>query len=154
VHKFYKFQVKKPRGFAERPPDVDGDRGIWKHLRRIDEKGNLCEIRIRSHLSLQFKKKVDDLARERMEQFATRYKDTRVPKRPKSWRVRGSEEAVQVQMSGRSPKSGLIVRADYRYVEHGNGRTYEVEMILWGNSNREYAREIKTFWRSLRISGD
>jgi hypothetical protein len=152
-HSFYKIKVLKPVGFGERPPDVDHDKGIWKHLRRIDKDNNLCEIRIRSHLSVEFKKSIETLAAERMKKFADKYNDTRIPKKPKSWRIRGGKPAIQVQMSGRAPKSGLIVRADYRYVEHANGRTYEIEMILWGDAARAFKKEVKAFWKSLKISG-
>ena len=152
-HSFYKIRVLKPLGFGERPPDVDHDKGIWKHLRRTDKDNNLCEIHIRSHLSLQFKKGVEQLAEERMQRFANRYKDTRIPKKPKSWRIKGGKTGLQVQMSARAPKSGLIVRADYRYLEHGNGRTYEIEMIMWGNASRAFKKEIRAFWRSVRVSG-
>ncbi|MHC4940705.1 MAG: hypothetical protein ACYTHK_17330 [Planctomycetota bacterium] len=152
-HSFYKIRLLKPMGFAERPPDVDHDKGIWKHLRRLDKENNLCEIKIRSHLSVEFKKSVAALAMERMTRFEKRYNDVRLPKKPKSWRVKGGKEGRQVQMSGRARKSGVIVRADYRYVEHANGRTYEIEMILWGNANRAFKKEVKAFWKSLRISG-
>jgi len=153
-HDFYKISVVKPRGFGERPPDVEGDRGIWTHLRRTDKDHNLCEIRIRSHLSLEFKKSVEELAAERLKQFGERYQDTRLPKRPKGWKVRGGKEGLQLQMSGRAPKTGVIVRADYRYVAHENGRTYEFEILMWNNASREYAKELKQFWRSLKLSGD
>ncbi|MEM8883938.1 MAG: hypothetical protein AAGD14_07715 [Planctomycetota bacterium] len=152
-HTFYKIRVLKPSGFAERPPDVDGDPGIWKHLRRIGEHGNRVEIFIRSHLSVKFPKSAEDLSIERMQRFQNRYKDVRSPKKAKSWKPRGAKEGRQVQMSARAPKTGQIVRADYRYVEHKNGRTYEIEMIMWGNTARAWKKDIRAFWKSLKISG-
>ena len=154
-HDFYKIKVLKPSGFAERPVEPDSDIGIWTHLRRYDgESGDLAEVRIRSHLTRKFKDDPASLANKRMERFRNRYKDVRIPKKPKSWRVRGAKESTQVQMTGRAPKSGVIVRADYRYVQHENGRTYEFEMIVWANANRAWAKEIRAFWKSIRIRGE
>ena len=102
---------------------------------------------------MNYPKSAEDLSIERMQRFHNRYKDVRSPKRAKSWRPRGAKEGRQVQMSARAPKSGAIVRADYRYVEHKNGRTYEIEMILWGNAARAWKKEARAFWRSLKISG-
>ncbi|MHC4952761.1 MAG: hypothetical protein ACYTGZ_02640 [Planctomycetota bacterium] len=153
-HDYYKIAVLKPQGFTERPPDVEGDKGIWKHLRRIDEKGNSSEIRVRVHLaSAKNPKKADALVRAAMKRFETKFNDVRIPKRPKLWRVRSSKEAWQVQMAGRVPKSGVIVHADYRTVLHENGRLYEFDMFLFGNAKRAFAKDVKAFWKSIRLKG-
>lgn len=153
THRFYKIEVLKPAGFSERPPNPDEDKGIWKHIRRNDVEGSACEIWIRSHLSLKFKSSAEALCIARLKRFNNRYKDVRAPKKIKTWRTKGGKKGYQVQMAGRSPKTGIIVRADYRYVEHGNGRTYEFEMILWGDAPRIWKKGLKAFWRSLKISG-
>ena len=153
THGFYKIEILKPAGFSSREPNPDDDRGIWTHLRRNDVEGSACEIWVRSHLSIKFPKSAEDLCTERMQRFSNRYKDVRAPKKPKRWKTKGGKEGYQAQMSARAPKTGIIVRADYRYVEHGNGRTYEIEMILWGNASRLWSKDIRAFWKSLKIRG-
>jgi len=153
THDFYKLTVIKPAGFGERPPDVDGDKGIWKHLRRVDKDGNTCEIRIRSHLAVSSKKKPDALVAAAMKRFETRYNDVRMPKKPKTWRVRGGKEGYKVEMAARASKSGMIVHADYRAVLHDNGRLYEFDMILFGNAKRAFKKEVRAFWKSIKIKG-
>jgi len=151
THDFYKITVLKPEGFTERPPDVDGDKGIWKHLRRIDKDGNMCEIRIRSHLAVSSKKKASALVVGAMKRFETKFNDVRIPKKAKSLRMRGGKEGFQVAMAGRVAKSGTIVWADYRVLLHDNGRLYEFDMFLFGNAKRAFAKEVRAFWKSIRI---
>jgi len=151
THDFYKLTLVKPAGFGERPPDVDGDRGIWKHFRRIDKDNNTCEIRVRSHLAVSSKLKAEQLVAGAMKRFETKFNDVRMPKKPKTWRFRGSKEGYIAEMAGRVPKSGIIVHADYRVLLHENGRLYEFDVILFGNAKRAFKKELRAFWKSIKI---
>lgn len=150
-HDFYKIRLIKPEGFGERPPDVDGDKGIWIHLRRVDKDNNTCEIRVRSHLAISSKLKADQLVAGSMKRFEAKFNDVRIPKKPKTWRFRGGKEGYSVEMAGRVPKSGMIVHAGYRAILHENGRIYEFDMILYGNAKRAFKKEIRAFWKSIKL---
>ena len=150
-HSFYKLTILKPARFAERPPDVDGDRGIWKHLRRVDENGDGAEIRVRTHLATASKLRIEDLTAAAMKRFENGYNSTRIPKKPKGWRVRGGKQGLQVQMAGKAKKTGIVVHADYRAVLHENGRIYEFDIVLFANAKRSYAKDLRAFWKVLKI---
>jgi hypothetical protein len=151
THEFYKISLIKPAGFGERPPDVEGDKGIWKHFRRIDKDNNTCEIRVRSHLAVSSKLKPEELMAGTMKNFENKFNDTRIPKKPKTWRFRGAKEGYMVEMLGRVPKSGMVVQADYRAMLHDNGRIYEFDVILYGNAKRVFKKELREFWKSIKI---
>ena len=150
-HDYYKITLIKPAGFSERPPDVDGDKGIWKHLRRVEENGDGIEIRVRTHLATASKLKTDALMARAMTRFGNSYNSARIPKRPKVWRMRGGKEGFQVQMAGKAKKSGVVVHADYRVLLHENGRLYEFDMVMYVNAKRAFAKEIKAFWKSIKL---
>ena len=151
THDYYKLTILKPAGFVERPPDVDGDKGIWKHLRRVEPNGDGCEIRVRIHLASATKLKTDGLVQGAMKRFGNGYNNARIPKRPKIYRKRGSKEGFQVQMAGKVKKSGIVAWADYRVLLHENGRLYEFDMIMYANAKRAFAKELKAFWKSIKI---
>ncbi len=153
-HDYYRIKVLKPEGFLVEEVDPESDRGIWTHLRREDEVRNTCTIRIRVFLTRTLKKTLEDRAQERINAFESQYDSARVPKRPKRTRFPGSKEAYSLKMVGKLPKGGLVVQEEWKLFEHDNGRTYEIQLTTYAGAQREFSKEIRAFWRSIKIRHD
>ena len=134
--------------------DPESDLGIWTHLRREDEVRNTCSIRIRVFLTRTAQESTEDRARRRLEEFEAQYTNARVPRRPKRTRFPGAKEAYALDLAGKLPKGGMVVQEEWKVFEHDNGRTYEVQVTTYAGAQREFKKEIRAFWKSIRIRGD
>jgi len=148
---FYRLSVFKPEGFVRRTVVPAEDPGIVLHLRRYDDNRNLCDIRIRVWLKKTVKQSLEERARARIETFAGKYKDSKVPRRPRRTRWRGAEQALKAKLVGKQPRSGIVVTEEWRFIEHENDRVYEIQMTLAGDAERAWRKEIRKFWRRLRM---
>ena len=150
-HGYYRLKLLKPAGFTQELVDPNTDKGIWIHLRCEDEIRNLCNIRIRVHLARTLKQDVTAKATVALNRFAAQYPNARVPKRPKNARWPGSKQALRLKMSGRLTKSGIVIQEEWVFIEHENGRIYEIQMTTYAGAQREFKKQIKAFWKSIRI---
>jgi hypothetical protein len=147
---FYRLNVLKPEGFGEMQVDPNSDAGIVLHLRRQDEAHNLCEIRIRVFLTKTLKESVEARAANRLSTFTSKHPTAKVPRRASRTRWPGAKAAYKAKLVGKTQR-GLVVTEEWRWIEHENERTYEVEMTLYGAAAREWRKEISAFWRKLKI---
>lgn len=150
-HDYYRLKLLKPDGFTQEPVDPNEDKGIWTHLRCEDEVRNLCNIRIRVHLARILKQDLTAKATLALNRFAQKYPNARVPKRAKNTRWPGAKQALRLKMSGRLTKSGIVIQEEWVFVEHENGRIYEFQMTTYAGAQRAFKKQIKAFWKSIRI---
>jgi len=150
-HDYYRISLLKPEGFQLLPVDPDADEGIWIWLRRTDEMKNLCEIKVRVHLARTVSKSLEELAQAKIDAFTNRFEDTRVPRHPKRTAWPAASEAFSIEMSGKTPQSDIVVQQEWRLIRHGNDRIYEIEVTTYAGAKREFAKELRAFWRSIRI---
>jgi hypothetical protein len=150
-HDYYRLKLLKPAGFVEQEVDPDKDQGIYLHLRREDEVRNLCEVRIRVHLTRTLEQGLQEIAQARIDRFEGKYLDAKVPKRPKRGRWSGAKLAYKFKLIGKQARGGIVVVEEWRFVEHENGRTYEIQMTLYGAAEREWRKDLSAFWRKLKI---
>ena len=153
-HDYYKIKILKPAGFLVEEVDPESDLGIWTHIRREDEVRNVCNIRIRVFLTRTLKESLEDRAQEKITQFDGQHESARVPKRPKRTRVPGSKEAYHLKLVGKMPKGGLVVQEEWKIFQHDNGRTYEIQLTTYAGAQREFSKDIRAFWKSIKIRGD
>jgi len=153
-HDYYHIAVLKPAGFTQEEVDANTDKGIWIHLRRRDERQNQCDIKIRVYLARTVSEDVETLARKAGERFGRQYESAKVPSHPKRMRFPASKQAFQLKMLGKLPRTGLVVQEDYRFIEHENGRLYEIQLTTYGGAQREFRADIAAFWRKLAIKRD
>lgn len=153
VHEYYRLKVFKPDGFAQQEVDPDRDKGIFLHLRREDKYRNRCDIRIRVHLARAMKQTTTlDKAKKALETFVNRYQSARAPKRPLRTSFAGAKNAWKLKMVGKETKTSSVVEEEWRFIEHENGRVYEIQLTTYGGAAREFRKDIKAFWRKLKIS--
>ena len=150
-HDYYRLKLLKPDGFMQQPVDPNTDKGIWLHLRAEDEVRNLCNIRVRVHLARTVKQTLAAKANVALNRFAKKYPNARVPKRPKNARWPGSKQALRLKMSGKLAKSGIVMQEEWVFLEHENGRIYEFQMTTYAGAQRAFKKQIKAFWKSIRI---
>jgi len=150
-HAYYHLRVYKPAGFARIDVDPDKDRGIFLHFRREDLERNLCEIYVRVFLAKTVRQSLEERARARLKRFSAKYLHARVPRAPRRTRWPGAKAALKLHMVGKVAKSGLVVTEEWRFLDHANGRVYEIEMVLYGAAERVWKKELKTFWRKFKI---
>jgi hypothetical protein len=151
AHDYYRLEVLKPGGFSQEEVDPDQEQGIWLRLRRKDQYKNLCEIKIRVHLARTIQKTAEEKAQAAIDNFAKRFENARIPKRPKRTKWKDAKHAFKAEMTGKMEKSGLVVHQDYRIVDHANGRLYEFQVTMWAGAKREFRKQITTFWKRLKI---
>lgn len=147
---FYRLDVWKPEGFGEMPVDPDNDPGIVLHFRRQDQANNLCEIRIRVFLTKTLKESLEARAANRLNVFKGKHNGAKVPRRPRHARWPAAKAAYKAKLVGKTQR-GLVVTEEWRWIEHENDRTYEIQMTLYGGAAREWRKEIAAFWRKLKI---
>jgi len=150
-HDYYRLKVFKPSGFTQEGVNPDKDKGIWLHLRRVDQYQNLCDIRIRVFLSKTIQKTLQERAQVRgIDRFAGKYHSARVPKKPTRGRWPGAKKSFRLKMVGKL-KSGLVIQEEYRFIEHENDRTYEIQLTTYAGAQREFKQDIAAFWKKLKI---
>jgi len=150
-HAYYHLKVYKPAGFSRIDVDPDKDPGLFLHLRREDPERNLCELYVRVFLAKTLHKPLEQLARARMRQFAKQYVHARVPRAPRHTRWPGAREAFKLRLVGKLAKNGMVVTEEWRFVDHENGRVYEIEMVLYGAAERVWKKALKAFWKKFKI---
>ena len=151
AHEYYRLKVYKPQGFTREGVDPDTDKGIFLHLRRMDEHKNMCDIKIRVYLSKTIRKSLAERAQIRgLNRFESRYDSARVPKSPRRAPFRGAKNSFRLQMAGKL-RNGLVLQEDYRFVEHENDRTYEFQVTTYAGAKREFKKEIAAFWKKLKV---
>ena len=148
-HAYYRLSVVQPAGFTRRKVDPSSDKGIFLHLRARDEEKNVCEIRVRVFLAKTIKQDTDARAQARLDSFAAKYKDSKLPRKPKRFRVRGAEEAFRLDLAGRG--KGYVITEDWRVIRHTNGRLYEVQLSCYGAAAKVWRTQIRDFWKKLKI---
>jgi len=151
-HDYYRLKVFKPDGFAQQEVDPDRDKGIFLHLRREDKYRNRCDIRIRVHLARAMKQMPLEKAEKALERFVTKYQSAKAPKRPQRTSFGGAKNAWKLKMVGKETKTSSVVEEEWRVIEHQNGRVYEIQLTTYGGAAREFKKDIKAFWRKLKIS--
>lgn len=151
-HAYYRLKVFKPAGFAQQEVDPDRDKGIYLHLRKEDQYRNRCDIRIRVHLARAMKQTPASKAQKAIERFVTKYQSAKAPKRPRRTGFAGAKNAWKFKMVGRETKSSSVVEEDWRVIEHENGRVYEIQLTTYGGAAREFRKDIRAFWKKLKIS--
>jgi hypothetical protein len=147
-HEYYRLKVLKPAGFVQEEVDPDKERGIWLHLRRKDQVGNLCEIKVRVFLARAVRLTTEEKAGKAIERFVNRYADARAPKKPKRTGWRDAKHAFRANMVGKWGKTGLVVHEDYLIVDHNNGRLYEFQVTMWAGQSASSARRSPPSGRS------
>ncbi|MEM7037647.1 MAG: hypothetical protein AAF570_11760 [Bacteroidota bacterium] len=148
-HPYYRLSLIQPAGFSRRKVDPSSDKGIFVHLRARDDEKNICEIRVRVFLAKTVKQDTDERAQARVDSFAAKYKDAKVPKRPKRMRFRGAEEAYRLDLVGRG--KGFILAEEWRMIRHTNGRLYEFQLSYYGAAQRVWRKQLREFWKQLKI---
>jgi hypothetical protein len=151
-HEYYRLKVFKPDGFAQEEVDPGRDKGIYLHLRREDKYRNRCDIRIRVHLARALKESAGEKAEKARERFVTKYQSVKAPKRPQRTSFGGAKNAWKLKMVGKETKTSSVVEEEWRVIEHENGRVYEIQLTTYGGAAREFKKDIKAFWRKLKIS--
>ncbi|MHC4729281.1 MAG: hypothetical protein ACYS6Z_01670 [Planctomycetota bacterium] len=151
-HEYYRLTVFKPAGFAQEEVDPERDKGIFLHLRREDRYRNRCDIRIRVHLARAMKKTPAFKAQKAIERFVTRYQSAKAPKKPRRTSFAGAKNAWKFKMVGKEAKTSSVVEEEWRVIEHENGRVYEIQLTTSGGAAREFRKDIKAFWKKLKIS--
>jgi hypothetical protein len=150
-HEYYRLKVFKPAGFAQQEVDPDRDQGIFLHLRKEDKYRNRCDIRIRVHLARAMKQMPASKAEKAIERFVTKYESAKAPKKPRRTSIAGAKNAWKFKMVGKEPKSSGVVQEEWRVIEHENGRVYEIQLTTYGGAAREFKKDIRAFWRKLKI---
>ena len=150
-HEYYRLSVYKPAGFLQEEVDPDTDKGIFLHLRRVDQHKNRCDIFIRVHLARTMKQTPAFRAQQAIERFTRKYIAARAPKKPKRASWPGAKNAYKLTMVGKLAKTASVVQEEWRVIEHENGRVYEIQMTTYGAAAREFKRDIKAFWKKLKI---
>ena len=151
-HDYYRLKVFKPDGFAQQDVDPGRDKGIYLHLRREDKYRNRCDIRIRVHLARTMKQSAGDKAEKARERFVTKYQSAKAPRKPQRTSFGGAKNAWKLKMVCKETKTSSVVEEEWRIIEHENGRVYEIQLTTYGGAAREFKKDIKTFWRKLKIS--
>ncbi len=141
----------KPAGFAQQEVDPDRDKGIYLHLRKEDQYRNRCDIRIRVHLLRAMKQAPLDKAQKAIERFVSKYASAKAPKKPRRTSLAGAKNAWKFKMVARTKASGVI-EEEWRVLEHENGRVYEIQLTTYGGAAREFKKDIRAFWKKLKIS--
>ncbi|MFQ5843895.1 MAG: hypothetical protein ACE5JG_02800 [Planctomycetota bacterium] len=150
THDYWRVTVLKPAGFVQESIDGQNDPGILFIFRRRDEHQNLCTIRVRARLRKVMKKSVSEKADLALERFRNRFVDVlRAPRKPPKTRWPGAKEAYRLQLVAR--ENGLPFREDHRFVDHQNGRVYEFQVTTWAGADREFKKELRAFWKSVKI---
>ena len=152
-HDYYRLKVVKPAGFEQRPVDPDADKGIFLHLHREDDEKNVCDIRIRVHLSKTVAADAQEIAAKAIEAFASKYPPAKVPKRPSRTGWPGADAAFKCKMAGKVSGTGAVVEEEWRVIDHSNDRLYEVQVTLFARASRAFKKDLQTFWRGLKIAG-
>ena len=147
THDYWRITALKPQGFTlESTEGVEPNLVFW--FRRKDASDNLAYIRVRARLAKATRPVLSTFANKALEKFEKGHDDARVPKKPARYGFPGAKEGYKLKMLGM--KRGVPVRVDHRFVDHKNGRMYEFEVTTYAGADREWAKEIKAFWRSLR----
>ena len=148
THDYWRVTVLKPQGFTlENTEGVEPNLVFW--FRRKDPNGNLAYIRVRVRLAKATRPVLSTFADKALETFATKHDDARVPKKPRRYGFPGAKEGYRLKMLGM--KRGVPVRVDHRFLDHQNGRMYEFEVITYAGADREWKKEIRSFWKSIRL---
>ena len=131
----------------------DADKGIFLHLHREDDEKNVCDIRIRVHLSKTVAADAQEIAAKAIEAFASKYPPAKVPKRPSRTGWPGADAAFKCKMAGKVSGTGAVVEEEWRVIDHSNDRLYEVQVTLFAGASRAFKKDLQTFWRGLKIAG-
>ncbi|MHC4973479.1 MAG: hypothetical protein ACYTG3_14215 [Planctomycetota bacterium] len=150
-HEYYRLKVYKPAGFAQEEVDPERDKGIFLHLRKEDKYRNRCDIRIRVHLARTMKQTPAFKAQKAIERFVTKYQSAKAPKKPRRTGFAGAKNAWRFKMVGKT-KTSSVVEEEWRVIEHENGRIYEIQLTTYGGAAREFKKDIRAFWKKLKIS--
>jgi len=149
-HDYYRLVVFKPEGFVRKAVDPDRDEGIFLHLQRLDEEKNLCDVFVRVHLAKAMKTSIEDKAQAAIDRFVSKYPDATTPSKPRRSGWPGANNAYKLKLVGKSRK-GFVVEEEWRFIDHSNGRAYEIQLAKYGAAGRAFRKEIRRFWRKLRI---
>ncbi len=150
AHAYYRLNLMRPAGFATKKVDPAADKGIYLHLRRVDEQKNVCDIRVRVLLKKTVKQKTAARAQMRIDVFANKYPGAKVPRKPKRARWPGADEAYRFKLAGKTKT--FVFTEEWRLIEHGNGRLYEIQMTMYGAAERAWKKDLRLFWKQLKIT--
>ncbi|MHC4576716.1 MAG: hypothetical protein ACYTFD_13285 [Planctomycetota bacterium] len=150
-HDYYRLKVYKPAGFRQEEVDPDHDAGIFLHLRKEDRFRNRCDVRIRVHLARALKKTPTERAQRAIERFTNQYVDAKAPRKPRRSTWPGAKNAFKLKMVGKVPKTSSVIEEEWRVIEHENGRVYEIQLTTYGGAAREFKKDIRAFWKRLKI---
>jgi len=150
-HDFYRLALLKPAGFESQVVDPDGDRGIVYRFKRRDAVGNQCSVSVRALRGRTNPQPLEEMAKAAITRFTGTATEVKAPKSPPRATLAGAKEGFRVKMSGRLAGSGLVLQEEVLLVDHGNGWVYEVQLTTYGGAAKEFAKEIKAFWTSLRF---
>ena len=65
--------------------------------------------------------------------------------------IAGAKNAWKFKMVARTKAAGVI-EEEWRVLEHENGRVYEIQLTTYGGAAREFRKDIRAFWKKLKIS--
>jgi len=151
-HDYYRLKIFKPAGFLQQEVDPDRDKGIYLHLRREDDQKNRCDIRVRVFLAKAEKEGVEEKAQRRIDAFHANHDSVKGPARAKRERMSGSNAAFKFKQLGKT-SGGLVVEEEWLILDHENGRIYEFEVVCSAIASKVFAKEIKAFWKGIKIAG-
>ncbi|MEE8103948.1 MAG: hypothetical protein V3T86_00270 [Planctomycetota bacterium] len=149
---FHRIKLLKPRGFLEeqfQPRD-----GLIYLFRGRDPQENSCIIRVRVFLARSWKKNNDleKRAQKMFEQFSKDHKSAKGSKRLKRRRSFGADLGLEYKLTGRHPKGNVVVAEERRFLDHDNGRLYDIQVKTFGGAGRHFKNELKAFWRSIQLT--
>jgi hypothetical protein len=90
-------------------------------------------------------------AQKAIERFVTKYQSAKAPKKPRRTGFAGAKNAWRFKMVGKT-KTSSVVEEEWRVIEHENGRIYEIQLTTYGGAAREFKKDIRAFWKKLKIS--
>jgi len=149
---YNRIKLLKPRGFIE--DEFEPRDGLVFQFRGRDPDENSCIIRVRVFLAKSWKKNNDleKRAQKMFEQFQKDHKGAKGQKRLKRRKSYGADLGFQYKLAGRHPKGNVVVNEERRFLDHPNGRLYDIQVKTFGGAARHFQKELKAFWRSIKLA--